>query len=279
MDSIDSVEPLPFADLHEEADENCLLILDEWAELELLEDYLYDFTEFSTHLQMDRPSRVRAISDFSMHSQQVTSSEPINAYDCSDVFAGQMSNERITAPTRFNVIAGQTSSERITALFHFDVAAGQTSSEPITAPGCFDVVTGRGQGILRLPGNKKYIKLVSKNKRVYAKCHLHDKQKVSKGIVAAIREVGGGFLQYDKQSQTYHDIGDKKALIKTSQALREGLKNIRLQIYSDLAAGRPQTELEAELLGSSNAPLPAERYFEMSLRMLQSLRMLDKDVA
>ena len=147
----------------------------------------------------------------------------------------------------------------------------ETSSEPITAPGCFDVVTGRGHGIQRLPGNEMYRELVSKKKRVYAKCHKHDKRKVSKGIVDAIREVGGGFLQYDEQSQTYHDIGDEKALDKTSQALREGLKNIRLQIYSDLAAGRPQTELDAELLGSSNAPLPAVRYFEISVRMLQSL--------
>ncbi|KAL3770481.1 hypothetical protein ACHAW5_001494 [Stephanodiscus triporus] len=147
----------------------------------------------------------------------------------------------------------------------------QNASQSIPAPGRFDVVAGRGQGILRLPGNEMYRDLVCMNKRIYARCHKHDKRKVSKGIVDAIRELGGRFLECNEQSQTYHDIGDKKALRKTSQALREGLRTIRLQIYSDLAAGRPQTELEAELLGSFNAPLPAERYFEYSIRMLQSL--------
>ncbi|KAL3770484.1 hypothetical protein ACHAW5_001497 [Stephanodiscus triporus] len=104
----------------------------------------------------------------------------------------------------------------------------ETLCEHITAPGRFDVVAGRGQGIQRLPGNEMYREL----------------RKVSKGIVDAIRELGGRFLECNEQSQTYHDIGHKKALDKTSQALREGLRTIRLQIYSDLAAGRPQTELE-----------------------------------
>jgi len=147
----------------------------------------------------------------------------------------------------------------------------ETSSEPVTAPGRFDVVTGRGQGIQRLRGNEMYRELVSMNKRIYARCHKHDKRKVSKGIVDAIRELGGRFLECDQKSRTYFDIGDKKASSKTSQALREGQTTIRLQIYSDLVAGRPQTELEAELLGSFNAPLPAERYFEYSIGMLQSL--------
>ena len=53
------------------------------------------------------------------------------------------------------------------------------------------------------------------NKRVYATCHKYDKGKVSRGIVAAIREIGGRFLEYDKQSKTNHDIGDKKAWGKT----------------------------------------------------------------
>jgi hypothetical protein len=102
------------------------------------------------------------------------------------------------------------------------------------------------------------------NKRVYATCHKYDKGKVSRGIVAAIREIGGRFLEYDKQSKTYHDIGDKKAWGKTSQALREGLQEVRQQIYSDLAAGRDHS-------GFVDISLPTERYFECSVQMLQSL--------
>ncbi|KAL3775672.1 hypothetical protein ACHAW5_009483 [Stephanodiscus triporus] len=145
------------------------------------------------------------------------------------------------------------------------------TNEPITALARFDVVNGRGQGTMQLSGNKIYRELVRMNKHVYAECHAYDKRKVSKGIVDAIREFGGRFLEYNKQSRTYFDIGDKKALDKTSQALREKRTTNRLQIYTDLAAGRPQTELEAELLGSFNAPLPGVMYFEYSIRMLQSL--------
>ena len=149
----------------------------------------------------------------------------------------------------------------------------QTERQHITTTiSCFDVIDGRGRGILQLHGNQTYRALVSMNKRIYARCHQHDKGKVSRGIVAAIRDlVGGRFLEFDKESKTYHDSGDKKAWRRTSQALREGLKEIRQQIYSDLAAGRQLSGLDANLLGSLGVPLPAERYYECSLQMLQSM--------
>ncbi|KAL3775674.1 hypothetical protein ACHAW5_009485 [Stephanodiscus triporus] len=276
MDSIDSLEFLPCADLDEDffrlitdlsnnTDRRAYtntISFDERTDFDLpepipcadsQEETCVNLNELFTHFQTDSPPEVRAISDFRMHSQQGTSNEPI------------------IAPAPFDVVASQTSRELIAAHACFRIDAAQRSSEPITALARFDVVNGRGQGNLRLSGNKIYRELVRMNKHVYAKCHEHDKRKVSKGIVDAIREFGGRFLEYNKQSRTYFDIGDKKALGKTSQSLREGLRTIRLQIYSDLAAGRPQTELEAELLGSFNAPLPAERYFEYSIRMLQSL--------
>ncbi|KAL3817073.1 hypothetical protein ACHAXA_000123 [Cyclostephanos tholiformis] len=137
----------------------------------------------------------------------------------------------------------------------------ETASQPISAPDRFDVVGGRGQCIQRLPGNETYRKLVSVNKRIYARCHKKDKGKVS--------QVGGRFLEYDEPTRTYHENSDKRASMKTSQALREGLSTIRKQIYSDLAAGRCQSWPDANLLGTSNVPLPAERYFEYSVRYLQ----------
>ena len=94
------------------------------------------------------------------------------------------------------------------------------SIQPITAPTRFDVVTGCGRGIMGLPGNMTYRELVSLHKRVYAQVHRHDKVKVSWGIVVAIRDFGGRFLKYDAETETYHDVGDKLARKKTSQALR-----------------------------------------------------------
>jgi hypothetical protein len=154
-----------------------------------------------------------------------------------------------------------------------DVAAAQqTLTQPITVPSCFDVVNGCGRGILRLPGNETYRELVSLSKRIYASCHHLDKGKVSQGIVAAIRDSGGRFLEYDKQSKTYHDIGNIRAWKKTSQALREGLKGIRKLIYSDMAAGRDTSGLDIDFLGTLNVPLPAERYVAFSVHMMQVLR-------
>jgi hypothetical protein len=93
---------------------------------------------------------------------------------------------------------------------------------------------------------------------------------IIQGIVTAIRKIGGRFLEYDEQTRTYYDVGDNKACEKTSQALREGMSKIRQQIYSDLAAGRPQPECELHLLGTSNVPIPAERYFDYSVHYMLS---------
>ncbi len=75
--------------------------------------------------------------------------------------------------------------------------------------------------------------------------------------------VGGRFLEYYKQTRTYHEIGDRKACEKTSQGLREGLSKIRRQMYSDLAAGRLRSGPDT-LLVTIGEPLPVERYFEYS---------------
>ncbi|EJK56633.1 hypothetical protein THAOC_23441, partial [Thalassiosira oceanica] len=103
-----------------------------------------------------------------------------------------------------------------------------------------DVLSGRGQGVQRHEGNVKYRHLVYVNKGVYAQCPRQDKVKISRGIVRAIRELGGRFLELDERTSVYSDIGDKKAIEKTSQALREGQKKLRQQI--DEAGGRVTTQ-------------------------------------
>jgi len=55
----------------------------------------------------------------------------------------------------------------------------------------------------------------------------------TQGIVAAVRKVGGRFLELDERSGIHVDIGDKKATEKTSQALREGQTKIRKKLYED----------------------------------------------
>jgi hypothetical protein len=169
---------------------------------------------------------------------------------------------------------GRASSEWDTFLQEDQFILRQVSDvsiEPIAAPTRFDVVTGCGRGIMGLPGNITYRELVTLHKRVYAQVHRHDKAKVSWGIVIAIRDFGGRFLKYDAETETYHDVGDKLARKKTSQALREGQTKIREQMSSDMATGCRMTALDADLLRSIDVPLPVDKYVVFSARMLRGL--------
>ncbi|KAL3801799.1 hypothetical protein HJC23_001195 [Cyclotella cryptica] len=106
----------------------------------------------------------------------------------------------------------------------------------ITVIGENDIVCGRGGAALKHSGNLAYRKIVSINKTLYATCLKAEKLRISKSIVAAIREVNGRFLERedgkisttldeknpDGSPVTWRDIGDRRAIEKTSQALREG---------------------------------------------------------
>ncbi|KAL9178301.1 hypothetical protein ACHAXT_001729 [Thalassiosira profunda] len=140
-------------------------------------------------------------------------------------------------------------------------SAMSKSNHPVTALTHRDVLNGRGQGVQRHPGNVTYRMLVSELRPLYAKCPDSDKRKISKSIVAAIRACGGGFLKQDERTEIFHDIGDsgdKGAWDKTSQALREGLPEIRKQIYQEEAA-------------KGKTPFTSPDYFHFSLNLLQSL--------
>jgi len=93
-----------------------------------------------------------------------------------------------------------------------------------------DVLCGRGGAALRHPGNQTYRRLVHLNKGLYITCLKAEKLKISRSIVAAIREQNGRFLERDPKKGTWYDIGDKKAMEKTSQALREGQPKLRQKI-------------------------------------------------
>ncbi|KAL3811799.1 hypothetical protein ACHAXA_000920 [Cyclostephanos tholiformis] len=145
--------------------------------------------------------------------------------------------------------------------------------EIITSPTDLDVLNGRGQGVQRHLGNVNYRKLVHVNKVLYAKCPRADKMKISKGIVDAVRHMGGRFLELDERSGIYNDIGEKKAVEKTSQALREGQVDIRKNMYA---------KDEAKAAGDVQPPnidheMSPEGYFVYSVQVLQSLHRADKD--
>lgn len=106
---------------------------------------------------------------------------------------------------------------------------GELPMKNVTEPLDTDVLCGRGGAALRHPGNKTYRTLVQLNKGLYITCIKSEKLKISKSIVAAIREQKGRFLEKNKDG-TWDDIGDKKSIEKTSQALREGQPKLKQKI-------------------------------------------------
>jgi hypothetical protein len=101
-----------------------------------------------------------------------------------------------------------------------------------------------------------------------------------------VRALGGRFLELDERSGIYHDIGNKKAMEKTSQALREGQTEIRRGILrgEGKAAGLPDGAPENcsssnfDSYQNNNVPPPnvdhemsPQGYFDFSCKVLQSL--------
>jgi hypothetical protein len=62
------------------------------------------------------------------------------------------------------------------------------------------------------------------------------KMSISRSIVEAVRSMNppGRFLDKDSVTGLWSDIGDRKAIEKTSQALRDGAANLRKQLSEDL---------------------------------------------
>jgi hypothetical protein len=92
-----------------------------------------------------------------------------------------------------------------------------------------DVLYGRGGGTNHHPGNKIYRKTVEDKKLDYVNSKRLDKPLVALEIIREWRAQSppGRFLKLDEKTGLWHDVGDKKAREKTSQALREKAPEIR----------------------------------------------------
>lgn len=96
-----------------------------------------------------------------------------------------------------------------------------------------DVLSGRGGASNNHPGNEAFRQLVNRVKVDYLQCPKREKPLLAMRIVQAVRAQSppGRFLQHDKLTDTWKDVGDAKAREKTSQALREGAPIIRDMVH------------------------------------------------
>mmetsp|Transcript_23821 Transcript_23821/g.34805 ORF Transcript_23821/g.34805 Transcript_23821/m.34805 type:complete len:209 (+) Transcript_23821:99-725(+) len=97
-----------------------------------------------------------------------------------------------------------------------------------------DVLCGRGGASNKHKGNIHYRNLVQAHQESYLNAKKRDKSKIAKLIVSEIRHLGGRFLKREDEGNVWVEVGDKKAVEKTSQALREGL-DVRRHLFGSAA--------------------------------------------
>ncbi|KAL3775216.1 hypothetical protein ACHAWO_007888 [Cyclotella atomus] len=100
----------------------------------------------------------------------------------------------------------------------------QEQLKDITTPHDHDVLSGRGNFVNHHAGNENFRALVKKHKKDYVASPKAEKPMYSVLIYDEIRAMDppGRFLKQDPSTKLWSDIGKKKALDKTRQALREG---------------------------------------------------------
>ena len=79
--------------------------------------------------------------------------------------------------------------------------------------------------------------LIPTTQELYVSSSKRDKMAISRSIVEAVRarKPSGRFLEKDVDRNLWFDIGDKKAIEKTSQALRDGAAAYRKQMSDDMS--------------------------------------------
>ena len=88
----------------------------------------------------------------------------------------------------------------------------------------YDVLFGRGGATNTNEGNKRFRGIVSDHQSEYLEATKKEKGMIARDVVKIVRQNGGRFLKRSSGGgKTWEDVGDKMAVAKTSQALREGL--------------------------------------------------------
>merc|ERR1712038_969113 len=106
---------------------------------------------------------------------------------------------------------------------------GYSGGDGIATPHPHDVLCGRGKSANSHPGNVHFRSMIQNVKVMYVSCSKRNKKDFSYVIVQSIRRMNppGRFLKKDPESNLWYDIGDKQALTKTRQALREGAPKVK----------------------------------------------------
>ncbi|KAL3944919.1 MAG: hypothetical protein SGBAC_001010 [Bacillariaceae sp.] len=116
--------------------------------------------------------------------------------------------------------------EMCTAPHMAPVPPDSNKEHPVQKVHPYDVLYGRG-GLTNInPGNIQLRNLVAKLRMAYFAAPKGVKRSLSKTLLNYVRSKGGRFLEKYKQFSDWYEVGDEKALLKCSQALRDGAHDL-----------------------------------------------------
>ena len=94
-----------------------------------------------------------------------------------------------------------------------------------------DIILGRGGRANHHPANIRLRKMIEKYRSIYEQCVRKDKPLISMIFVNHVRENWKGrFLQQDNTTNEWKEVGDKRAIEKISQLMREKVKPSKRKI-------------------------------------------------
>ena len=99
------------------------------------------------------------------------------------------------------------------------------SAASIEEPHDHDLICGRGGKVNAHPGNRRFRSLVNDRKEAYTRAYgKGEKNAIAQSILQVLFSLNppGRVLQFDNKTGTYTEVTVKKAMGKTTQALREG---------------------------------------------------------
>lgn len=137
------------------------------------------------------------------------------------------------------------------------------SEKGIISPHQNDVLSGRGNNVNLHSGNKNYRSVVQKLKNEYIAAPKPKKPQYARMVVDAIRNLNppGRFLKQDSETKLWFDIGDKKAIDKARQALREGAPDIIQQSSGilEVSSCDKESAIERTISPASKSSIESEK--------------------
>lgn len=133
-------------------------------------------------------------------------------------------------------------------------------TKEIIRPNPNDIILGRSREARVHLGNVKYRKLIDTKKSEYAIAKRRGKKVITIKTLNELRRSGARFLKQDEASGRKFDIGDDKALIKVSQALRENQQDLQTKLKRELGDKVIDNDEKKNLQDILFEPLPVPTY-------------------